>query len=260
MSSELSMPVIGISHYGHIKQGVDDIEHTNSLSRQVEHKMQAIRILIPNSVKLYIVGHSIGSYMQIAVLKQLNAQNRPVAHSFLLMPAIDHLGSTTNATFFKGLFKIRYVIFGLLMLTSNLVPERLSKIVIRTFFQLLLRRKDIMDCLVDGVYEIDDWKISRNMMELGEDEFATVLQRDDATIGANIDRMTILYGNNDGWATKSMYESMKDTYPTADIEFLEGARHAFFCNRAATRVVTDSIVKRFVAKTSKTDVNLNFRG
>ncbi|XP_058407714.1 lipid droplet-associated hydrolase isoform X5 [Diceros bicornis minor] len=84
-------PVWVISHAGHAVAPKDKKILTNSddpnaqeikdiygLRGQVEHKLAFLRTHVPKEVKLVIIGHSIGSYISLQILK--HAPELPVWH------------------------------------------------------------------------------------------------------------------------------------------------------------------------------------
>lgn len=252
ISTRTNIPVVAVSYYGQIAERVRETE-ANTLQRQIEHKLAVLKLLIPDSVKLYLMGHSIGGYVAMELLHTMNLRQRPVEHTFFLMPALERLGQTKNARIFTVLFKFRWLAFLSLMLFS-VCGQRFIKSVIRLFLQCTTRTKSVPNCVVDGVYELHNWRIARNCVALGEDEFIHVTQRNDATIRANLDRATFLYAKDDGWAPVDQYEDLKKTYPTADVRFLDEARHSFNVVSRMSELVADVVVDKLLPKA---DVNLN---
>lgn len=77
------------------------VEHPDlyDLEGQIEHKVEFIRRYVPSDVKVHLIGHSVGCYIILKMLK-----NKRITHnvhmSYLLFPAIKHIGASPNGKFF----------------------------------------------------------------------------------------------------------------------------------------------------------------
>lgn len=77
------------------------VEHPElfDLEGQIEHKVDFIHRYVPSDVKITLVGHSVGCYIILKMLK-----NKRISHevhmSYLLFPAIERIGSSPNGKFF----------------------------------------------------------------------------------------------------------------------------------------------------------------
>ncbi|XP_060267872.1 lipid droplet-associated hydrolase isoform X5 [Ovis aries] len=98
-------PVWIISHAGHalaprgkkvLKSSEDpnaeEIKDIYGLHGQVEHKLAFLRTQVPKEMKLVVIGHSIGSYFSLEILK--HAPELPVIHSILLFPTIERISES----------------------------------------------------------------------------------------------------------------------------------------------------------------------
>ncbi|XP_063080004.1 lipid droplet-associated hydrolase [Engraulis encrasicolus] len=67
-----------------------------------------------------------------------------------------------------------------------------------------------------------------NAMYMGGQEMRMVLERDNATIRHNLNKLVFYYGATDHWCPVQYYHDIKKDFPTGDIRLCEsGLRHAF---------------------------------
>ena len=246
-----NLPVISISYFGHIADNVDQTRD-NNLNRQVEHKIEVFDAIIPQNVNILLAGHSIGGYMTVELLRRLKT-HRKVEQSFLLMPAIQHLASSTNGLVFNQLFKLKYIVFAFVYMLSTFVNRKVAHYMLDKFLKTFFGAPD---CFTRGTLEIINWKVIRNVIELAQDEFDKVKERDDETIRENINNLTFIYAEQDGWATKHHYDDLRSTYPDGDIKYFEKVWHVFYLDKTSSEQVADVLIQRIQ---NKRDINLNLK-
>jgi hypothetical protein len=72
-----------------------------NLEGQVEHKAHFIRNHVPNGTKLHLIGHSVGCYIILNMLKNKMIESHQIHMSYLLFPAIENIGASPNGKFFS---------------------------------------------------------------------------------------------------------------------------------------------------------------
>ncbi|XP_048519495.1 lipid droplet-associated hydrolase isoform X3 [Dendroctonus ponderosae] len=98
------IPVWCLSHAGHnlaensITKLPNFTEHRNlyGLKGQVKHKVDFLEKYLPHDAKVYLIGHSIGSYMALEVLNYPGI-NSKIIKTYLLFPTIERMAVTKNA-------------------------------------------------------------------------------------------------------------------------------------------------------------------
>ncbi|XP_037384353.1 lipid droplet-associated hydrolase isoform X2 [Talpa occidentalis] len=100
-------PIWAISHAGHAMLPKDkkilptsedpnaqEVKDVYGLCGQVEHKLAFLRTHVPKDMKLVLIGHSIGCYMSLQILKL--APELPIIRSILLFPTIERMSESRN--------------------------------------------------------------------------------------------------------------------------------------------------------------------
>ncbi|KFO36005.1 lipid droplet-associated hydrolase isoform X2 [Fukomys damarensis] len=227
-------PVWVISHAGHVLAPKDkkilttsedpnaqEIKDIYGLRGQIEHKIAFLRSQVPKDVKLILVGHSVGSYMVLQMLKY--APELPVIRAFLLFPAIERMAETPNGRIFTPLLCwFRYVLYATdyLLLTPcpDIVKSWLISLVLRVMnlkAELTLTNVIQPFCLANAFY-------------LGAQEMMTIVKRDDDVVKEHLSKLTFYYGTSDSWCPIRYYDDIKKVFPEGDIRLCEkNIPHAF---------------------------------
>ncbi|XP_036729146.1 lipid droplet-associated hydrolase isoform X2 [Balaenoptera musculus] len=193
-STKRRFPVWVISHAGHALAPKDkkilttsddpnaqEIKDIYGLRGQVEHKLAFLRTHVPKEMKLVVIGHSIGCYFSLQVLKR--APELPVIRSFLLFPTIERMSESPKGKLATPLlcwFRYAFYVPGYLLLKPW--PEKIKSLVIR----MLLQRMNLQSefsflnllepfCLINAAY-------------LGSQEMMEVVKRDNETIKEHLSK------------------------------------------------------------------------
>ncbi|XP_057598313.1 lipid droplet-associated hydrolase isoform X2 [Hippopotamus amphibius kiboko] len=191
-----------------------EIKDIYGLRGQVEHKLAFLRTHVPKEMKLVVIGHSIGCYFSLQILK--HAPELPIIRSFLLFPTIERMSESPNGKLATPLlcwFRYAFYVPGYLLLKPW--PEKIKSLMIR----MLLQRMNLQSefsflnvlepfCLVNAAY-------------LGSQEMMEVVKRDNETIKEHLSKLTFYYGTIDAWCPKEYYEDMKKDFPEGDIRLCE---------------------------------------
>lgn len=65
----------------------------------IQLQKEFIKKYVPEDAKLHLIGHSIGSWMVLNILKD-NFISKRVTKCYLLFPTIEHMAKTRNGRFF----------------------------------------------------------------------------------------------------------------------------------------------------------------
>ncbi|KAM4867993.1 lipid droplet-associated hydrolase isoform 1-T3 [Thomomys bottae] len=227
-------PVWIISHAGHVlphsnktilsspeDPNAQEIKDIYGLDGQVEHKLAFLKTHVPKEMKLVLIGHSIGSYFALEILKR--APELPVFHTFLLFPTIERMSESPNGKFATPLLCwLRYIFYVPGYLVLKLCPEMIRTLFIKMTLHLMNMKSELLPqgilhpfCLANAAY-------------LGAQEMMQVVKRDDETIKENLSKLTFYYGTVDGWCPVKYYEDIKKDFPEGDIRLCEKKiPHAF---------------------------------
>ncbi|XP_043532770.1 lipid droplet-associated hydrolase [Chiloscyllium plagiosum] len=211
-------PIWAISHAGHCVPPEDmemmedvELEDVFGLNGQIEHKLSFLRKHVPKDVKLVLIGHSIGCYMILEMMKR--EPKLQVLKAVLLFPTIERMAESPQESVKASL--VRWALQSLQSLDETTVSASLN------LFNV--------DCAANAMY-------------MGSQEMMHVVQRDDHTIRRYLDKLIFYYGYNDHWCPITYYEDMKKSFPEGTIHLCQkGIRHAFVldANLEMAQMLTD---------------------
>lgn len=229
----LGYAVWAVSHAGHCATppSMDMVEDGSAaaqrdvfgLDGQIRHKLAFVQHHVPRGTRLVLLGHSIGCYMILEMMKR-NPELK-VLKAVLLFPTIERMADTPQGKVMTPLLcQLRYLAYLPLFLLS-LLPENLRALLTR----LALRGVPGLDpAAVRPVVELLSGDAAVNSMYLGGQEMRLVLGRDNVTIRKNLDRLIFYYGATDHWCPVSFFQDMRTDFPDADVRLCDkGVRHAF---------------------------------
>ena len=194
-------------------------KHLFDLQGQTKQKKEFIHKYL-KGVKLYCVGHSIGSKMILDVLEE----NLDIEECYFLFPTLERMAETPNGKIVT--FVINYILW--LTLFGSWIF-----IFLPTFLQVTLLR---IYCFVvslptdniPALLKLINPHVLNKVFFLAGDEMKKVRELDDEIIKANIDKLRIYYGATDGWTPLKYYEELKQKHKDVKAEVCSrGYQHAF---------------------------------
>jgi pimeloyl-ACP methyl ester carboxylesterase len=224
---ETKIPVIGLSHPGLSKDLAPSAEGPMTCRMQVQHKLDFIEKHIPSDVKLILVGHSIGGFMAVEIMKGI-ADRDQILHSILLMPALNDLRSSIGATFFAvgNFFRVFIYLFVFIV---SLFPEKFMLNCFKKVTSLFVN--DVDEDSLKGLYQLFSIKAVSNSLALGRDEMKQVAERDNLFIRQNLSKVSFVYAAVDEWIPIRFVDDLKEEFPSADVTVLQGVVHAFMMDK-----------------------------
>lgn len=226
------MPVWIIGQAGHddpprrTKQRVPDLighERLYDLKGQVYHKAEFINKYVPENVKIHLMGHSIGAYEILELLRRPSIKNR-VQKEYLLFPTVERLGASPNGKIFTRLFPLlTYVALFIAWLFTRL-PYKWRVPFVYIYFYCF----SIPAYFVGTALKYMRPSCVHKAIFLACDEMDRVGQLDTELIEANQSLLKFYYGAIDGWTPISYYDELKRRFPKIDAELCKrNIEHAF---------------------------------
>ncbi|KAK7862854.1 hypothetical protein R5R35_008453 [Gryllus longicercus] len=224
----LNIPVWIVSHAGH-EVGRDVTipplrgnRQLYSLEGQITHKIQFLNKYVPPHVNIYFVGHSIGTYMILQVLKQCPEINARVKKSYMLFPAIHHLKDTPNGKLW-GNFLLRIKSFLLFLAWIFIyLPIFIRKILIYIYFLIFPAKKE----MIRPTVKLLNPRALQNVFFIAQDNLDNVKELDHELIDELSDKLLFYFSITDGWAPLSLYEYLKKLHPQVRA-LTSSYKHAF---------------------------------
>ncbi|KAM4694716.1 lipid droplet-associated hydrolase [Discoglossus pictus] len=226
-------PVWALSHAGHCAppRGMDmshatednQIEDIFGLSGQIQHKLSFLKKNVPADTQLVLIGHSIGCYIILEMMKQ--AKHLKVLQAVLLFPTIERMAQSPQGKVMTPfLCSLRYIVYMPLYLLSFL-PECAKTSMVRF---VMWGIKSVDEASMAAALELFRMDCTANAMYMGSQEMVNVKDRDNNTIKENLNKLIFYYGATDNWCPVQYYEDIRKEFPEGNIWLCEkGIRHAF---------------------------------
>ncbi|XP_030750951.1 lipid droplet-associated hydrolase [Sitophilus oryzae] len=226
------IPVWCVGHAGHnfadksitTFPKFEDHKSLYGLKGQVEHKVEFFKKYVPQDAKIYLVAHSIGSYVSLELLEHPDIKNR-IENVYLLFPTVEHMANTKNGKFLNFV-KCFVSILLFLSWIFTLLPTMLSALLLYIYTYIAnvpynLHSESIKELLKPGIL--------RRVFFLAYEEMDQVKERNSAAIRENVNKIKFYYGKTDGWTPDSYINKLKQDIPNVDVEICT-FDHAFVFN------------------------------
>ena len=217
-----------VSHAGHspgLIKPVDSLDRDwYSLEDQLAHKLAYIKEQAADKEVLCLVGHSIGCYIALHMLKHLPPSR--VKKVILLFPAMEKLAITPNGKFWSPLCtSFRYPFVALMTLISWL-PEALKRALYRKYYDAVQTPPEHVEHMIQATLNLTGSSFY-NILCMAQQEMEEVDLPVDI-ISERIEKFVFYYGSDDPWTLKSCYEDMVKRFPDRDVNLCtSGYMHAF---------------------------------
>ncbi|EFN75984.1 lipid droplet-associated hydrolase [Harpegnathos saltator] len=234
ISSKLSSdtPVWVIGHAGHVQppENLDIAMPSNkqwqdhySLTAQVQHKIEFIKTYVPENAQLHLIGHSIGAWVILNLLKDPDI-NKRVKRSYLLFPTIEHMAESPNGKLFCNIISRTARILIILSWIFSMFPLFLQTFMISIFnffYGIPGKYNKIIQTLLNprALYRV---------IKLANEEMKYVREADHDTISKNNDKLWFYYGTVDNWVPVGYYKNMISIHPDLNAQLCQrGFYHSF---------------------------------
>ncbi|XP_071649079.1 lipid droplet-associated hydrolase [Temnothorax longispinosus] len=243
-------PVWAIGHAGHVQPpenldiampGDEKWADCYGLTAQIQHKAEFIRRYIPEDAHLYLVGHSIGAWLVLNLLKNDDIERR-IRRCYLLFPTIEYMAETRNGRFFNNFISRAAPIWICLSwIFTTIFPVALQTFMIRIFGMMFC---GIPPKSIRAVREMLNPRVLRRIINLANEEMKYVKEADHETISKHADKLWLYYGAKDGWAPVKYYRNIVSKHPDLNAQVCQrGFRHSFVLNDDVDmgRIIADLI-------------------
>ena len=194
-----------------------------SLEDQIAHKLEYIRKHASSKDSLFLVGHSIGSWMILQMLQKLEPSR--VKKIALLFPTIERMGITPNGQKLAPLFSTLRCPFTALVWLVSSFPNFFRRFILNRYFHTT--PSDHVKHMSEATMNINSSSMY-NILRMAYQEMDEVTEPPLHVIDEHIDKMVIYYGVGDRWTVESCYENMAARYPDKDVHLCsKGFPHAF---------------------------------
>lgn len=192
-----------------------------SLEGQIRHKVAFIKENIPEDVKLILIGHSIGCYM---VLKSLSQLNHKKLRCYMLFPTIERMAISPNGKVFTPLLKYTRWLAPVTAKILSFIPDRYKRKLLEWHFS----GKSLPESVYDATLSLFNPFTLANSLYLAHNEMQIVRELDENLIKENAELLSFYFGRTDAWCPQEYFYNMKTRFPSVDARMCEnGYSHAF---------------------------------
>ncbi|XP_068236537.1 lipid droplet-associated hydrolase [Palaemon carinicauda] len=185
----------GHSHTSHLPFWPSK-EHVYDLDEQVEHKIAFIMDHVPKGTQITLIGHSIGSYIILKLLKAMEAHSDVTFEkNYLLFPTIERMKITPNGQMLWPLFSYLRWLTVFLTIFAYVLPSAVKEFILKLYFS----KKDISEGSLKATIELLHPKIIQNVLWMAYAELVYVINADIETVSKHKDKLVLYYGASDGW-------------------------------------------------------------
>ncbi|CAM6014825.1 unnamed protein product [Sphagnum balticum] len=239
--------VTAISHIAHVSRDWEDAGRLFSLQEQIDHKLEFVQQQLNQrpDVPLILVGHSIGAYIIMEILRRFPSQVQQVIG---LYPFV----TLNRNSQWQGFLRRVSETSALCTATSTLagLVGRLPDAVSRGLVKVLLGR-------VWDPYAVDitcqhllQSRVVHNFMYMGRTEFATLpLEPDWGFLREFQSRISFLFGTDDHWGPLSLLVNISKEIPQLKMVVeREGHLHTFSCTKAGSHCVASHTANIIISR------------
>lgn len=242
------IPVWAIGHAGHdmppsssVRKLPERKTHPElyNLSGQVTSKIEFIKKYVPADVKIHLIGHSIGSWMILQLLKKSEIKSK-VIKCYLIFPTIERMAKAPDG------FKLTNFVFRLLCLWRFVLCllAKLPTVMLTIIIYIVYYFKNIPIHFLGTGLKLVHPTIFDNCVKLAEEELRVVDKLDVDLIRENLPLLKLYYGASDGWVPVKYYSQLKEQIPNVDAQLDEkNIPHAFMLNLKAEHQLSELLAE-----------------
>ncbi|KAK4874914.1 hypothetical protein RN001_014274 [Aquatica leii] len=232
LHEQLGYTVWILSHAGHelpltnsIRQAppLRDNEKIYNLEGQVNHKRAFIENYVPKNARIHFIGHSIGAYIILQLLKDKSIKERSQG-IYLLFPTIEYMAQSRNGWFFTHI--VQYFIWLIVFLCwiYTLLPSLLQIFLIKLYMIFF----SVSNSHTDTIQNFIRPDTMEKVFFLAVDEMHLVKERDSVVLYENRDKIKLYYGAADRWVPLEYCRRLKRDIPDIHAEICtHNFEHAF---------------------------------
>lgn len=199
-------------------------EELFNLGGQIAHKIDFIKKYVPQHVKIHLIGHSIGAWMILQLLKEQEIRDR-IKKCYMLFPTVERMMESPNGWLFTKVAMPLYSVFGYVFFNLfNWLPVWIRIFLIQIYFLIFA----IPNHYIGTALKYTKPSVAEKVVFLADDEMGRVrgLQRD--LVEEHMHLLKFYYGTTDGWVPVSYYNQLKLDFPQVDAQLdSKGIAHAF---------------------------------
>uniref|UniRef100_A0A914YWY1 Lipid droplet-associated hydrolase n=1 Tax=Panagrolaimus superbus TaxID=310955 RepID=A0A914YWY1_9BILA len=236
---------ITISHLNHVPlpQGLDERQshEVYLLSDQVKQKINFFKEYLSKSDRIYLISHSIGSYMALQILPILQSEGYNIVGCCALFPVFEFLPKSSQGLWMKHIFKF-FHIFPLCLILLTFWFNFISETTKRKICKWNLEGSNSHDCILESAVELLNINVIKNINHMSVDEMTVIADEHPIFLDTVKDKLRLYYAVEDHWVPHGSAERNLQKYGPKCVKIDEhGCKHAFVVSHSEPMV--DVVVK-----------------
>ncbi|KAJ8322271.1 hypothetical protein KUTeg_000742 [Tegillarca granosa] len=225
-----TIPVWTLGHAGHVsvpdvpdKLAEEKASYTTcTLDGQIKHKLTFINKFVPKDVKLIFIGHSIGCYMILKLLDELDSHH--VLRCFMLFPTIERMAESPKGEIATPMLRyLRWLGILVIHFLSYLSPHVQYRMILWYF-----KNRKVPNCIYNACMSLFDPFCVGNVMYMANQEMQVVKELDEDLVHKHLSKISFYYGQSDHWCPQEYYYDMRMKFPHGDFKLCDkGHEHAY---------------------------------
>ncbi|KAG1684671.1 hypothetical protein DVH05_010638 [Phytophthora capsici] len=222
-----------ISHAGHV---IPWKTHNRdfTLQEQMDHKMFYVkqRLREDPTLRLIVIGHSIGSHIALHVAKRFSAH---ITKLVLMQPVIMHVALSRKGKQFMGIMNNYEFVVMLMGLVDYLVPVSLRRWFVRRSVGSEAEETVRMASLA-----LVNSCVIQNVLGMAANEMAEIVELDESLVTKHEDKTLFVYSTVDEWVPGEFMQEFQLRFVKAQHRVVPH-RHAFMMEPDGSRDVAEHV-------------------
>lgn len=174
-------------------------------------QIEFIRRYVPADVKIHLIGHSIGAWIALELLKVDDISER-IHQCYCLFPTIEHMADSPNGRLYiRCIRRFWWLIYVCAVLFAR-CPTILHVFVLKVYFYFSSIPNHCMGTTLKYIRP----SILKKIVFMANQEMDLIREVDYDNIGRNKHRIKFYYGATDGWTPLTYYRRLKERIPDVD--------------------------------------------
>ena len=201
-----------------------------TLYDQVDHKLAFVYKFLPPDSKLILIGHSVGAFIILEIMRRLQSTKR-VVKGVLLFPTIERITNTFNGKLWTAIAYYMQTPLLWIVWLFNMLPFAVQRAIVDFCIELrkLSSEKNIPFAILSF---LNDHGI-KNLLQIANDMLVINDLPHETVIEENKEKIVFYYGEGDPWVPATFCAKMIERFPSANIQqCTENHKHAFVLHTA----------------------------
>lgn len=209
------LPLCIIGHAGHdvVPDEQSSVlkgqEHLFHLEGQLKHKLELINNYIDKQSKLHLIGHSIGCWLILELLRDNENLVMRLKSVNLLFPTLQKMAETRNGKFLNNFLRQFHSFILFLFIVVNLLPTAIVTFLVGVY----LRIYSLPSLYLKYILKFLNPKVGEKILFLAYDEMDTVKSLNIEVLNKIKHITNIIYSSTDNWAPVSYMEDLHKYQP-----------------------------------------------